>query len=254
MTVSALLFFKFLSNCVCFSDICSLRLDFDTFSILGGTTTDGLSDNEFECQDTFDVTGLTTAQNIPTICGMNNGQHSKSTFAGFEHSSNGSLFSVYIDLGMSPSSTANLNFAFSSASGSRSFEIKISQIKCDDVNRPKPGCLQYFTGTEGRITSFNFEANLHHLNNQRYTVCIRQEEGFCCNLYTACSDSSSFTLDDNNSDGTPEALHGSECSDDYIEIEGSSGVCNGRTFFTRYCGDVLSFTQEADFGTSICGK
>ena len=58
-------------------DVCFLRLDFETFSIAGPASTDeGVADADSDlCQDTFDVT-VSTGQNIPTICGVNTGQHS----------------------------------------------------------------------------------------------------------------------------------------------------------------------------------
>ena len=38
------------------------------------------------------------------------------------------------------------------------------------------GCLQYHTGIDGRITTFNW-GGTQHLRNQNYRVCVRQEEG-----------------------------------------------------------------------------
>lgn len=155
---------------------------------------------------------------------------------------------------MSPSSTADLNFAFTSDVFMRTFEIKINQYACHSLNRPPTGCLQYHTGTEGRLTTFNFDADLHHLNNQLYNICIRQELGFCCTKYHVCSDATSaFTLDDIDTDTSPDSKIGTQCSDDYIEIEGSSNVCNGKTFYNRYCGDLLTTYAFAGTHASVCG-
>ena len=64
------------------SEVCSLRLDFNTFDIqagTGGTTgAGGAQDTTSACQDTFAVT--TSSNNdlgIPVICGRNSDQHSK---------------------------------------------------------------------------------------------------------------------------------------------------------------------------------
>ena len=66
----------FLPHIFPFSDVSSLRLDFESFNLLAGSTTiEG--DPGFGCQDEFNVNGLGTAQRIPIICGSNNGQHSK---------------------------------------------------------------------------------------------------------------------------------------------------------------------------------
>jgi hypothetical protein len=221
----------------CADNICTLRLDFDTFVILAGTGTSTIvagappyrEDNTFDCQDTFTVTGLSNAQNIPTICGTNSGEH------------------IYVELGMGASNTATLDFSFGSAAGNRMFEVKVSQFTCDSPVRPPEGCLQYYMGTEGRIRSFNFAAETHHLNNQQYSICMRQEMGFCCNQYSVCALTNSFTLDDQ----TVKAKHDADCSDDYIEIEASSNVCGGRLFHNRYCGDLLSAFTDSDMGNAI---
>ncbi len=50
--------------------------------------------------------------------------------------------------------------------------------------RAPADCVQYFTGTAGTIKSYNFDGN-ELLNSQRYTNCIRQEEGYCSISYTS---------------------------------------------------------------------
>ena len=63
-----------IDKCQC--DVCWLRLDFDTFNILGpvdtveGTATIPQGD---ECRDTF--TATVPSGTIPTICGLNSGEH-----------------------------------------------------------------------------------------------------------------------------------------------------------------------------------
>ena len=58
-----------------FSEVCTLRLDFESFNLLAGTST--IEETGFDCQDEFTVSALGTGQRIPVICGANNGQHSK---------------------------------------------------------------------------------------------------------------------------------------------------------------------------------
>ena len=41
------------------------------------------------------------------------------------------------------------------------------------IFRPPDGCLQYVTGTDGRLTTFNFASNTQHLADQNYNICIR---------------------------------------------------------------------------------
>jgi hypothetical protein len=52
-----------------------------------------------------------------------------------------------------------------------------------------PGCLQYFTGVSGRVSSFNYnEATGLMLSEMDYSICIRNERNFCGIQYTACAD------------------------------------------------------------------
>ena len=58
----------------CSSEVCSVRLDFETFAIQGPSLTTEVV--ESTCQDTFIAKG-TSGITTPTICGLNAGQHSK---------------------------------------------------------------------------------------------------------------------------------------------------------------------------------
>ena len=76
--------FMFIALISYYLDVCHLRLDFETFSILGtGNSQEVNLDDDGvtalpgggQCLDTFDVT-VSTGQRIPQICGQNAGQHS----------------------------------------------------------------------------------------------------------------------------------------------------------------------------------
>ena len=58
----------------CSADVCSVRLDFNTFSIRGPTDTEETGGGA--CVDSFQVVG-TSGITTPIICGMNTGQHSE---------------------------------------------------------------------------------------------------------------------------------------------------------------------------------
>ena len=50
------------------------------------------------------------------------------------------------------------------------------------------GCLQYYTGVSGTITSFNYDnINGRQLSNQDYSICIRTESNFCGIAYSVCN-------------------------------------------------------------------
>ena len=61
----------------CAEDVCAVRLDFDSFTTMGPSSTEETSGGA--CTDSFVVTG-TSGLTSPTICGKNTGQHSKMSF------------------------------------------------------------------------------------------------------------------------------------------------------------------------------
>ena len=83
------------------------------------------------------------------------------------------LLTVYIEIGQDSTAFTKLTFAIgSSTTVSRVWEIKVTQLECWSKSRPHDtGCLQYYTGTTGRITSFNFaqssSSNYQHLHSQK---------------------------------------------------------------------------------------
>jgi len=215
----------------CSNDVCSLRLDFESFTIVGtGLTTevDGPP-----CMDTFDIT-TNTNQPIPQICGQNSGQH------------------IYAEIGAAAADTAQLSFQFTGTSTNRIWEIKVTQIPCASNYRQPDGCLQYHTGLTGRFSTFNFlDSSDNHLRSQEYSVCIRQERGYCCVEYSPCSDTRSFSL------GTTTAIAqiDSECSQDWIGISASGANCiQGSTnvFHNKYCGNIFNAHIGATLNAPVC--
>jgi len=76
---------------------------------------------------------------------------------------------VYVDVGQAAGGTATLAFTFAtSASTTRQWEIRVSQIECFSSSRPSSGCLQYFTTLSGTFKTFNYDAatTRQHLANQ----------------------------------------------------------------------------------------
>jgi len=62
----------------------------------------------------------------------------------------------------------------------RRWRIKTTRIECTNPSRAPVGCLQFFTGIGGRVTSFNkLDVNPILIRNLFYGVCIRAEKGFC---------------------------------------------------------------------------
>jgi len=209
----------------CDEKVCHVRLDFETFTIRGPDNTEEL--NGGACTDTM-TTRVNSGHVIPVICGVNTGQH------------------MYMDIGRDNDATATIEFSFDGDDNMmRMWEIKVSQITCNADHAPPSRCLQYHTGLTGTITTFNWMGNGNieqHLANQDYSVCIRQEEGFCCTQYRVCEDDNSFSLSTGDAAITT-GDHDNLCTLDYVGIEGSSDVCDaGRpvSVSSRYCGTFLS--------------
>jgi len=215
----------------CDEAVCTLRLDFDSFTLLAGT---GSIDSLQVCQDSFTVTGLANGNpNIPTICGTNTGEH------------------IFVELGTGSSDGATLNFEFGSAAGNRGFEVKVTQYACNSPMRPPEGCLQYHTGTEGRLMSFNFAGDSAHLQNQQYNICLRQEAGFCCVEYSVCADTNSYSLFVTKEGGMEQSEATTACSADYLTIEGGSPICNSPSSVNKFCGGQFAAEKEVKTGHEV---
>merc|ERR1711971_1327438 len=211
------------------ADVCSLRLDFLTFNTQAGNVAllaAAVGGTAGACRDTFGIiTNTNGAQVTPVICGQNDGQH------------------MYIDIGPAESATATIGFTFMALAATGSWEIKVTQLECGNPMTPPDGCLQWHTGSAGQLTTFNFAGNGLHLANQNYNICIRQEMGMTCTVYTVCAaiagQGSPYSL----SYVAPAAAVGvleSGCTLDFIEISGSSETCGATTLTNKYCGDVLT--------------
>merc|ERR1712038_1456405 len=164
------------SICPLGSNICRIRLDFQTFTIAGpGVATNTLVTNvggPGSCRtDTFSTTG--SLGGSPVICGQNQNQH------------------MFVDT--DGEECASANFAFGGLTTiSRQFNIRVTQYDCQDVENGGPsGCLQYFTAPAGLVSSYNYPIGaaavvntpvagiFQHLNNQNYAICFRRAAGNC---------------------------------------------------------------------------
>ena len=100
---------------------------------------------------------------------------------------------VYVDTGLGQSNPIILTVITSGPTFPRTWRIRVTQIPCSSVAKADQGCLQYFTGVNGRVKSFNFDTvSGRQLSNQDYSACIRTERNFCGIQYTACPDLCNF--------------------------------------------------------------
>ncbi|XP_046977174.1 uncharacterized protein LOC124543148 [Vanessa cardui] len=214
----------------CNDNICQLRIDLLDM-VLAQPNGDGVC-----ATDALTITGGNTI--VPILCGDNTGQ---TLFVDF----NGNA-------AITISVTATLATTFT-----RRWNIRLTQLGCDCPGLAPNGCLQYYTGITGTITSFNYgtaantalSASLvtgtRQLANLNYGICIRMEAGYCAIQYAqTANDVFSFTVTgdvegaDNTVLGTPiGAVNGAACTTDFVVIPNPIVVGTNLGAGTdRFCG------------------
>jgi len=167
-----------LTVCKCSSDVCQLRLDYETFVLSNpvtattvtigptGAAAAGQGTRQGNCDtDSFGVT-VPGGKSPPIICGTNTGQH------------------MYIPASDTGCNTLNANIGTGSTAGTSAFTIKVTQIECGSKRLAPSGCLQYFTQDADEIQTFNYNnAGGVHLANQDYSICVRDNRQYCAICY-----------------------------------------------------------------------
>ncbi|KAK9874338.1 hypothetical protein WA026_002688 [Henosepilachna vigintioctopunctata] len=189
------------------SDIQQMRIDFLDLELLGPTN--GTCVNE-----RLVIAGNGINTQVPVICGYNTGQH------------------VYVDV--STLRGPLMLSVLSNMSYRKRFRLRIcqySQAMCMTPNN----CLQYYTGTSGVISSFNYDQALmlsrstpSYFNNLNYAICIRREAGYCSITYTNVMNGLEYPFQFVNfaANGQPTVMPGQagietfDCPNDYIVING----------------------------------
>ena len=204
------------------SDVCQIRLGFDTFAIAQPNTVTGAEPEPYgrgQCQDAQFTTN-SDGPTPPIICGTNTGYHM--------------ILNAKDDCN-------TLSFTWTSST-TRSWNIHIMQIACTAAWKPPQGCLQYFTGTTGYLYSYNY-AGGYHLASQNYNNCIRTESGYCSIAYTAVS-TTSFQVSLITPTASPAAIGavGDSCTLDYITIPEGGPTAGATTNMDRFCGSLLLYS------------
>jgi len=216
-------------------------------TIAGGAT---LGPSVGQCNtDTFSISG--TRGPYPTICGMNSGQH------------------MIVDTDGTTCVTAS--FSFGLETSSRSYTIHALQYAEGHTMAGDPGCLQYYTGDMGTVSTFNWQGRADeitsiHLANQDYNVCVRNNVGSCriCWAETsaaiAAGTSGSFALSNLAADGVAKGENdgtAGACLTDFVEIPQGVVIGTDATAiqaadgFDRFCGVLLAAAQGVA-STTVC--
>ena len=121
--------------CKANSDVCKLRIDFDTMVLTAPTTISSTAVTTDSTQMGDCATDTLTVSNPgfsnpPTICGYNTGQH-----MWVPASDDCNQINIDIDTG--------------STSTTRKWQIKVTQYECDNLMMPLQDCLQYHTAQSG---------------------------------------------------------------------------------------------------------
>ncbi len=254
--------------CKLTDDICRIRFDFNTFNIAGpqvGTTvstvatavsTDGGAIGDC-VTDSFSITAPGEVGS-PVICGFNTGQH------------------MIVD---ASDCCHKVTFDIGGGATTREWDIKVTQYSCASQDGGPDGCLQYLTGTSGTIASYNFPTTASsvtstatHLSNQLYTVCWRQERGFCGVCFLPVTNGAtaaavvvtaqiSFGVSIGSTTGTaPGTATGgndSACLTDYVEIPGGAAAvtpagAHVNTANDRFCGRFFGPGAAAAATNTVC--
>merc|ERR1712038_502857 len=210
------------------SSICAVKFDFINVQLSAAAAADGA------CGDTLTVAtparGPNSAGFVPgELCGVLTGQH------------------VYVDVNTAGGAmAATININNDNTAFNRVWKILVQRIACDSPDLPPAGCLQFFTGLSGMITSFNGArmGNAHQMiQNQQYRVCIKRGAGMCRVRYRGAAGTfDSFALGEDAATGAAG------------EFNGKSGIgaqCTAadHTFITvqpigKICGGVLSPVKD----------
>ena len=200
------------------------------------------------------VTGGVTGTSIPTLCGTLTGQH----FIYTPITDFPARLSVVLDTSVTSSTP--------------SWRIKVLQYSCDSPVLAPEGCLQYFTGVSGTVSSFNFKTEdntnnaeyPNHIADLNYNICLRRESGCCAvewstgspydqkGLFSVSGDLTAVppnTIPDNADNGD------TDCRKDYVMIpQGGDAANPGRLTRDRFCGQALGFCDDsADCDARILG-
>jgi len=158
------------------TDVCKLRIDFDTMVLTAPATvtsaTAAVSITVGDCiYDTLTVSNPGGAV-PPTICGYNTGQH------------------MFVPAS-SQCNQINIDIDTLTTTTTRKWQIKVTQYECGNMMAPEQDCLQYLTASSGTIASFNWDTSASsvassqtHLSSQYYDICIRRARSYCSVCYS----------------------------------------------------------------------
>jgi len=210
-------------------------------------------DSAGQCLTDFLQITAPTFDPSPVICGTNTGEH------------------MVLDSDGTNCMTVTLSIN-TGTTFTRSWTIVATQYLMGQEDSAGPrGCLQYFTGTTGFFSSFNFPSGFPasttttatdtHLASQKYDVCIRREFGYCENCYLTVgtgtlseTNQMSFGLGVSTMDTTVTSTAPTSCTGDFLTIPSGYKIAAAIESFNKFCGRFLNTNAASTAHVTICTK
>jgi len=211
------------------SDICFLRLDFEMFDVVAQPVTALCASG-----DHLSITNTGSGLDYPSICGSLAGSH------------------MYVSLGGDDGGSADIkvNLVGEQIGETRKWEIKVAQISCSSDYSPPEGCAQWFTEPSGTIQDWAGADGILQ-DGLSYNICVRQNMGYCCVEYQDCG-GDTFNVNSAIS-ATAAGLSGTQCTLDWIEIDGAGGTCDGGVVgINKFCDQRLHFENAFTESVPVC--
>jgi len=154
------------SICPLSKTVSRIRLDLTEFTIAGPGAPDPMDGEAANSKQGFGFVGTCVRDtfvvgNSPVICGVNAGQH------------------MIVDTDGTECVTALFSYGLDAVS--RAYTIHVTQYdRTNEMGGPR-GCLQFYTGLTGTVSTFNWQTptTSTHLANQDYDVCVRKQIDRC---------------------------------------------------------------------------
>jgi len=239
------------SICPITSTVSRIRLDLQDFSIAppvevasqtgNGADAANTANSVGHClTDSFSVTGSPV-----TICGSNMGQH------------------MIVDSDGSTCVTAAFSYGLSSTQ-SRAYTIKVTQFESTNEMGGPSGCLQFFTGDTGTVSSFNYNGvdTSTHLANQNYDICVRPGGDKCSICWGAAiatdgTTRGSFGLSVSTANDEAKSGAGAAaCTTDFVSIPNGQAVADldllAVSAIETFCGRHLNPASAESADVSVC--
>lgn len=168
----------------CDSGVCQYRLVFEDVMLTAPMM--GSCDNDTVMVSGVDPVSVSTVP--PALCGTLSGQE----------------MYVWVNSTDTPS---KILFNVADMTSNSKWKIRVEQVQCSSDNLAPRGCLTYGTTTSGSIMSYNYNSgNGEMINNQKFSHCIKYQDGFCDVAFTASAfdlnPEDSVTIGSNVNSGT----------------------------------------------------